>query len=85
MMFDWHLPPVSPVTVWVFLALATALPAAPGFVGLYQGACILALGIYGIDGSRALVFALVFQAVTLCTAGVLEAVFYASRAVRSAE
>lgn len=74
--FSWQLPGIAPVTVWVFLALATALPSAPGYVGVYQVACILALGLFGIDESSAVAFALMFQVATIGTAAALTAVFY---------
>ena len=41
--FDWSLPVQAAMTVGVFLAIGSLLPAAPGYVGIYQVACVLAL------------------------------------------
>lgn len=74
--FGWQLPAMAPVTIWVFLALATALPSAPGFLGLYQVACILALAQFGINQSPSIAFALVFQGTTIGTVAILTAISY---------
>lgn len=63
--FGWTLPFWAAVTVGVFVAAGTSLPSAPGYVGVYQAACMLALGIYGIDGAAAVAYAVVLQLLNL--------------------
>jgi uncharacterized protein (TIRG00374 family) len=51
----------------LLLAVATALsmviPALPASIGVFEAACVVSLGAYGIDRSRALSFAVVLHAV----------------------
>jgi uncharacterized protein (TIRG00374 family) len=63
--FDWSLPVQAAMTVGVFLAVGSLLPAAPGYVGIYQVACVLALSWYGVNESAALAYSLVMQGTTL--------------------
>lgn len=59
--FGWQLPFEAGITVSVFIVIGAALPSAPGYVGVYQLACLLALGLYGIDSTRAVAYSLVLQ------------------------
>jgi glycosyltransferase 2 family protein len=59
--FDWQLPFEAGVTVSVFIVFGAALPSAPGYVGVYQLACILALGLYDIDPTRAVAYSIILQ------------------------
>lgn len=59
--FDWRLPLMAAITVGVFLNLGMLLPAAPGYIGIYQVACIFALGLYGIADSEAVAYSVVLQ------------------------
>jgi len=65
--FGWQLPLMASLTVIVFLALGTSLPSAPGFAGVYQVACVLALALFGIGGSSAVAFSIVLQLTLLAT------------------
>ncbi|RIK31062.1 MAG: hypothetical protein DCC55_36795 [Chloroflexi bacterium] len=69
--FGWTLPFWAAVTVGVFVAAGTSLPSAPGYVGVYQAACMLALGIYGIDGASAVAYAAVLQLLNLVVIALL--------------
>jgi uncharacterized protein (TIRG00374 family) len=69
--FDWPLPMTAAMTVGVFLAIASLVPAAPGYVGLYQFACVLALAPYGISESAALAYSIVAQGATILVIGLL--------------
>ena len=40
------------------LAFAVAAPSAPGFFGIFEAACKVALGVYGIDNTLAVSYAL---------------------------
>ncbi len=59
--FGWELPFTAPITVVVFLWAGSALPAAPGYFGVYQVACVLSLSLYGIPASEAVAFSVVLQ------------------------
>jgi glycosyltransferase 2 family protein len=84
--FAWNLPAIAAVTVFVFLALGTSLPSAPGFAGVYQVACVLALALFGIGESAAVAYSIVLQLCLLATVIPLAALAAAShrREFRSA-
>jgi len=63
--FDWQLPFSAAIATALFLAVGSMLPATPGYVGIYQVACVFALGMYGVSESRALAFSIVAQAATI--------------------
>ena len=63
--FGWQLPMQAAVMIGVFLAIGSLLPAAPGYVGIYQVACVLALKWYGVGESAALAYSVVAQGATL--------------------
>jgi uncharacterized protein (TIRG00374 family) len=69
--FGWELPFSAAITIALFVAVGSMLPATPGYVGIYQVACVFALGIYGVSESRALAFSIVAQAATLLIIAVL--------------
>jgi uncharacterized protein (TIRG00374 family) len=87
--FGWDLPLIAPVTVLVFLAVGTSLPSAPGYAGVYQIACVLALALFGINESPAVAYSIVVQVCVLATIASLAGLAAAShrdelRSVRSA-
>lgn len=45
--------------VAVIIALAVAAPSAPGFIGVYQTACLAAFALYNIPEEDALVFSII--------------------------
>ena len=47
------------VAVSVIIALMVAAPSAPGFVGVYEYACIVGLGLFNVPKELALAYALV--------------------------
>jgi uncharacterized protein (TIRG00374 family) len=49
-------------TLAVITALAVAMPSAPGFVGVYQTACMLTFPLFGVDASVGLAYSLVSHA-----------------------
>lgn len=67
--FGWSLPISSGVVIAVFIALATILPSAPGYVGVYQVAAVLALGIFNIAASPAIAYSVVVQLLALIVLG----------------
>jgi glycosyltransferase 2 family protein len=65
--FHFDVPFSAAVVVFVFLGIGTALPNAPGMVGVYQYACVLALGLFGVDHAPAFAYGVVLNAVQLLT------------------
>lgn len=59
------LPIVAPLLLWVMLAAGSALPSAPGYLGIYQLAAVWALAVYKVPAHQAVAAAFVLQAVTL--------------------
>jgi len=58
--YNFHLPLSSAFLVLVIVIIGVSLPVAPGFVGNFQFACIMALSIFGIAKSDAFAFSMVF-------------------------
>lgn len=59
-----YLPPFSiSVFILVILALAVAIPSAPGFIGTFHYACALGLELFGIPGEEALSVAIILHAI----------------------
>jgi uncharacterized protein (TIRG00374 family) len=65
--FALDVPFQAALCVFVFISFGTALPQAPGMIGTYQYACVLALGLFGVPKSDALAYGLVLNAVQLGT------------------
>lgn len=65
--FGFPVPFSAALLVFVFIGVATALPNPPAMVGPFQYACILALGIYGVEQDAALVFGLLLNALQVFT------------------
>lgn len=66
--FDLSLPAEAPLLLWVFLASGSALPSAPGYVGVYQVAAIWALSFYAVPEPTAIAIATVLQLTSLAVA-----------------
>jgi len=80
--FGWSLPFDAAIVTGVFIAFGSLLPAAPGYVGVYQLACVLALRIYDIEESSAVAYSVVAQVATLLVVallGVFAAMFRSGR------
>ena len=69
--FDLSLPVEAPLLLWVFLAAGSALPSAPGYVGVYQVAAVWALSLFAVSASTAVAIATVLQITTLAVAIVM--------------
>ena len=61
--FGVHVSPWAALTVQGFVAIAIALPSAPGFFGPFEAAGRVALGFYAIDATTAVSFILPFHLV----------------------
>jgi len=54
--------------LWVCLAAGSALPSAPGYVGVYQVASVWALGVFAVSPATAVALVTVLQLSTLLVA-----------------
>lgn len=68
--FSLNLPSSAPLVLWVFFAAGSALPSAPGYVGIYQLAAVWALSLYETPAAIAVGVATVIQVMTLVVGGV---------------
>ena len=68
--FGWSLPAMAAITLGVFVLLGASLPSAPGYIGIHQLACILALHLFGIPESHAIAYSVVFQLLMFLVIGV---------------
>lgn len=66
--FAVPLSPAAPLLVLVFLAVGSALPSAPGYVGIYQAATIIAFAFFVQPAESAIALATVLQLLTLAIA-----------------
>ena len=68
--FGWKIPFEAGLTVGIFLLLGISLPSAPGFIGIYQVACVLALSLYGIEESLAVAYSIIMQLISFAIMGI---------------
>ncbi len=68
--FGWSLPYMAAVTTGVFMMLGASLPSAPGYIGVYQVAAVLGLGLYQVAEAQALAFSIVYQLMSFVLIGV---------------
>lgn len=59
--FDIELPLSAAFVLMATIILGIAIPAAPGFVGNWHFFCVLGLGLFGIDKTGALTYAIVLH------------------------
>jgi uncharacterized protein (TIRG00374 family) len=59
--FGWSLPVSAAITLGVFLGVGSLLPSLPGYVGVAQGACILALALYDVGDEHAVALSLILH------------------------
>jgi len=62
--FGWTLPFSAAVTVCLFIFAGSALPSTPGYFGIYQLACILALFPFGINNTASVAYSLIIQCIS---------------------
>jgi uncharacterized protein (TIRG00374 family) len=65
--FSFDVPFSAAVIVFIFIGFGTALPNAPGMIGTYQYACVLALALFDVPPADALAYGLVLNAIQLLT------------------
>ena len=59
--FGFQLPAVAAFVLMIILIVGIAIPAAPGFVGNWHYACVVALGLFGLPQAEALAFAVLYH------------------------
>jgi uncharacterized protein (TIRG00374 family) len=57
-----HLPWLSGWVVLAFVGLGVSIPSAPGYVGVFHAAALLAVRVFGVSEAEGLGFAIVFHA-----------------------
>jgi uncharacterized protein (TIRG00374 family) len=62
----------------VMVALFIMIPAAPGFVGTFQGGCIVALSVFGVSKEEALGFSLLTHAIQFIVVNLIGAYCFVS-------
>ncbi len=63
--FGYTLSPLAAFVLMFILVVGIAIPTAPGFVGNWHYACILALTLFGLDKTDALSFAVLYHALSI--------------------
>lgn len=63
--FGFSLSIMAAFVLMFILIVGIAIPTAPGFVGNWHYACILALTLFGIDKADALTFAILYHALSI--------------------
>jgi uncharacterized protein (TIRG00374 family) len=59
--FDLAVPPTGALLLQGIIGFGVALPAAPGFVGVFEAATRATLAIYGVDATPAVSYALAYH------------------------
>ena len=59
---DLHLPFVAGWAVLAFVGLGISIPSAPGYVGVFHAAAVLAVGLFGVSHSVGVGYALLYHA-----------------------
>jgi len=57
-----HLPLVAAWTVLAFVGLGISLPSAPGYIGVFHTAAVIALSMFGVSHSLAFGYAILYHA-----------------------
>jgi hypothetical protein len=60
--------------VQTVMALGVALPSSPAYVGVYEGAVIAGLSVFGVAAANALAYALISHAMNILTTGIFGAI-----------
>jgi glycosyltransferase 2 family protein len=63
--FGYSLSIIAAFVLMFILIVGIAIPTAPGFVGNWHYACILALTLFGLDKADALTFAILYHALSI--------------------
>jgi uncharacterized membrane protein YbhN (UPF0104 family) len=72
------LPLWSPLPLSFIVCVAIMVPSSPGFIGVMEGSCVVALSLLGVDATRALAYGVLYH-LTQIVPLVLIGGFYALR------
>lgn len=73
--FGLKLPYLAAVVTLVILLIGIAIPAAPGFIGNWHFACVLALGLFAVGKAEALTYAIVYHFLSIVLVVILGLAF----------
>jgi len=73
--FGFDLPLSAAFVLMVIIILGIAIPTAPGFVGNWHFFCVLGLGLFGIDKTDALTYAIVLHFLSIGMITILGLIF----------
>jgi hypothetical protein len=73
--FDFTLPVMASFVVMIILIVGIAIPTAPGYIGNWHFACVLALSFFGLAKTEALSFAVVYHFLSMVIVVVLGVAF----------
>ena len=73
--FDFGLPIMASFVLMIILIVGIAIPTAPGYIGNWHFACVLALSLFGLAKAEALSFALVYHFLSMIIVVVLGVAF----------
>jgi uncharacterized protein (TIRG00374 family) len=59
---NFHLPLLAGWTVMTFVGLGISIPSAPGYIGVFHTAAVLALAIFGVSDALGAGYAILFHA-----------------------
>jgi uncharacterized protein (TIRG00374 family) len=65
--FGFDVPFNAALMVFIFIGFGTALPNPPAMIGIFQYACILALGIFGVSQGQAAAYGVMLNAIQVLT------------------
>ena len=73
--FSFTLPVMASFVLMIILIVGIAIPTAPGYIGNWHFACVLALSLFGLAKVEALSFALVYHFLSMVIVVVLGVAF----------
>jgi len=73
--FDFTLPVMASFVVMIILIVGIAIPTAPGYIGNWHFACVLALSFFGLAKAEALSFAVVYHFLSMVIVVILGVTF----------
>ncbi len=65
--FGFDVPFNAALMVFIFIGFGTALPNPPAMVGVFQYACVLALGLFGVGQAEAVAYGVLLNALQVVT------------------
>lgn len=73
--FGFNLPVLASFVVMIILIVGIAIPTAPGYIGNWHFACVLALNLFGLAKADALSFAVIYHFLSMIIVVVLGIAF----------